>query len=120
MMLSRSTAVAAIFGLLCALLVVIAFAIPLGEISVMACLVAIAVGATWLLLIAYRRTELAEIALQQVVSGVGHGIAAFDRQRLVAWNQTFVDLLGLPGTVMAVVYSPPPPPRAAPPDQTPI
>jgi signal transduction histidine kinase len=103
MMLRRSTAVAAIFGLLCAgLLVVIAFAIPLGEISVMACVAAIAVGATWLLLIAYRRTELAEIVLQQVITSVGHGLAAFDGRRLVAWNQAFVDLLGLPDTVMTV------------------
>lgn len=102
MMLRRSTAVAAIFGLLsAALLVTIAF-VPLGQITIIACVAAIAVGATRLLLVAYRRTELAEIALQQVIGSIGHGVAAFDGRRLVAWNQAFVDLLGLPDTVMAV------------------
>jgi signal transduction histidine kinase len=103
MMLRRSTAVAAIFGLLsAALLVAIAFVVPLGEIGVMACVAAIAIGATWLLVVAYRRTERAEIALQQVMGSVGHGIAAFERGRLVAWNQAFIDLLDLPDSVMAV------------------
>jgi signal transduction histidine kinase len=92
------------FGFLsAALLVGIAFgAVPLGAMSVMACVGSIAAGATWLLLVAYRRTDRAEIALQQVISSVDHGVAAFDGRGLVAWNQAFVDLLGLPDKVMAV------------------
>jgi len=68
----------------------------------MTCVAAIAIGATWLLVVAYRRTEQCRDR-----PSASHGQrrsrhAAFDRGRLVAWNQAFIDLLGLPDSVMAV------------------
>ena len=109
MILWRSTAVAAIFCLLSA---AFAFGIALhllpigslvlGDIGFTACLGGLVVAAIWLLVAANRRSQRAEIALEQIIRSVSHGVAAFDGGRLLAWNRAFVDLLDLPEITMAV------------------
>src|SRR5579864_324613 len=49
-----------------------------------------------------RRSYRMRRVLQATVNGTSRAIAAFEKERLVAWNKRFVDLLGKKGSLAAV------------------
>jgi signal transduction histidine kinase/CheY-like chemotaxis protein len=70
--------------------------------SVIAGALAIFVPAALALLFILRRSHRSRSVLRATVNGVAQGVAAFQKGRLVAWNDRFVELLRIPAGLAEV------------------
>ena len=64
--------------------------------SIIAGALAMIVPAALALLFVLRRSHRSRSVLRATVNGIAQGVAAFQKGRLIAWNEQFVELLGIP------------------------